>query len=102
MQPERADNGRNGIFINTGLPVQDLLITGSIFIRCCNGGLNIQGNLGIRDNRDREESMGMVAGVAEEPGNSQGDDVILQTQFACIAAIPDQASGVSAGAGNEV
>lgn len=44
----------------------------------------------------------MVAGVAEEPGNSQGDDVILQTQFACIAAIPDQASGVSAGAGNEV
>ncbi len=46
--------------------------------------------------------MGMVAGVTEDAGDPQGDDLIVQTQFPGITAIPDQTSGVSAGAGNEV
>lgn len=45
--------------------------------------------------------MGMVAGAAEDAGNLQRDDLIRQTQFPGITAIPDQASRVSAGAGNK-
>lgn len=44
----------------------------------------------------------MMAGVTEDAGNLQRDDLILQTQFPGITAIPDKAPGVPTGAGNEV
>jgi len=50
MQPEGTDNGGNGIFVNTGLGVQDILITGGVLVRLCNGDLDFQRDLGIRDN----------------------------------------------------
>lgn len=46
--------------------------------------------------------MGMMAGVTEDAGDLQRDDLILQTQFPGITAIPDEAPDVPAGAGNEV
>ncbi len=102
MPPEGTDNGRNGIFVNTGLRAQDFLIARAISVSFCNGGVDFQRNLGIRDNRTQKECMGMAAGVAENAGNPQRDDLIVQTQLPGITAIPDQASGVPAGAGNEV
>lgn len=44
----------------------------------------------------------MVAGIAEDAGDLQRDDLILQTQLPSITAIPDEASSMPAGAGNEV
>lgn len=46
--------------------------------------------------------MGMMAGVTEDSGDLERDDLIRQTQFPGITAIPDEAPGVPAGAGNEV
>ena len=102
MQPEGTDNGGNGIFINTGLGVQDFLIAGAVLVRFCNGSMELQRNLGIRDNGAQEERMGVVAGIAEDTGNLQRDDLILQTQLPRITAIPDEASSMPAGAGDEV
>jgi len=77
MQPEGTDNGGNGIFVNTGLGVQDFLIAGAVLVRLCNGGVDFQRDLGIRDNGTEEECMGMMAGGAEDAGNLQRDDLIL-------------------------
>lgn len=51
MPAERADNGGDGIFVNTGLLVQDFFITGMLLIGFRNRSLNFQGDLGIRDHR---------------------------------------------------
>ena len=69
MQPERTDNGGNGIFVNAGLRAEDFLIAGAVFVRFCNGGVDFQGDLGIRDNGTQKKRMGMVAGVAEDAGD---------------------------------
>lgn len=60
MQPEGTDYGRNGIFINAGLGVQDFLIAGAVLVRFRNGCMDFEGNLGVRDNGVKEESMGMA------------------------------------------
>ncbi len=102
MPPEGTDNRGNGIFVNTGLRAEDFLIAGAVFIRLCNGGMDFQRDLGIRDNRTQKERMGMVAGAAEDACNPERDNLIFQTQFPGITAIPDQTSGVPTSAGNEV
>lgn len=97
-----ADNGRNGIFIKKGLCSENLPVTGFVFIALCNGSLYRKGDLRIRDNGRKKERVGMSAGTAENPGNSEKNDLISHPDSAGVSAVPDQGTGMSTGAGDLV
>ena len=69
MAAEGTDDGGDGVFIDTGLLLKDLPVTGRFLITPGNGRLHFQGDLGVRDDRGKEERMGMMAGAAEDPGD---------------------------------
>lgn len=95
----RADDGRNGIFIKELLRIKNGVVPTLCFIALDDSSLNLERDLRIRDNGRKKESMGMSAGVTENPGNAKGDNPVCQPDIACITAVPNQASGAAAGTG---
>lgn len=45
--------------------------------------------------------MGTSAVPAADPCDTQGKDAVLKDDFPCITAVPDEATGVAAGTGDE-
>lgn len=97
--PVRAYDGGNGIFIKELLRIKDGAVAGLRFVALDESSLDLERNLRIRDNGRKKEGMGMSAGVAENTGNAKGDNLFWQPDFACITAVPNQASGAAAGTG---
>ena len=69
--PVRAEDGGDGVLIDERLAGEDLPVSGPIFISQGNGGLDREGDLGIRDDLGKEDGMGMAAGVTKDPGDPE-------------------------------
>lgn len=100
--PVRTKDGGNGIFIKERLAGKDIPVSGSIFITPCNGNLDRERDLGIRDDLREQDGMGMAAGVTEDPGDPEYEDRIPLPELAGIATVPDEAAGMAAGTGNQI
>lgn len=99
VMPVRAYDGRNGILVNQGLAGEDVPVSGTVLITLYNGGLDRQGNLGIRDDRRKHECVGMAAGLTEDPGDPEQKDGISLSNLAGIPSIPDKTAEMAAGTG---
>ena len=99
--PVRAEDGGDGVLIDERLAGEDLPVSGGVFISQGNGGLDREGDLGIRDDLGKEDGMGMAAGVTKDPGDPEQEDRIPLSDLAGIASIPDKAAGMSAGTGEQ-
>ena len=67
--PVRAQDGGNGILIDERLTGEDIPVSGTVFIRQDNGGLDRERDLGIRYDLGKQDGMGMATGVTEDPGD---------------------------------
>lgn len=101
MMPVRTYDGRNGILIDESLAGEDILVSGTVLIRPDNEGLDMQGYLGIRDDRRRQESVRMAAGLAKDSCNPELEDRILLSKLARIASVPDKTAKMAAGTGKK-
>ena len=101
MMPIRAYDGRNGILIDQRLTGEDIPVPGTIFISLYNGGLDRQRYLGIRNDRRKQERVGMAAGLAEDPGNPEDKEGIPLSDFPEITSVPDKTSEMAAGTGKQ-
>ena len=99
--PVRTKDGGNGVLIEERLAGKDIPVPGSVFITSCNGNLDRERDLGIRDDLGKQDGMGMAAGVAEDPGDPEYEDRILLPEFAGIATVPNEAAGMAAGTGKQ-
>lgn len=102
VMPVRADHRRDGIFIDKRLGDKDLAVTGFLFIAAGNGSVDRKRDLGIRDNGRKKKRVGMPTGIAENPCNTDKDDLVGHPDSAGVSTVPDQGTGVSAGAGDLV
>lgn len=97
----RTEDGGNGIFINERMSSEDMPVTGSILITLGNRSLDRERDLGIRYNGRKEQSMGMAAGLTEDPCYAEKKDRIPLSKPAGITSVPDEASEMAAGTGKE-
>ena len=60
-----------------------------------------EGNLRVRDDGRKKESVGTSTVAAANPCDTQGKGAVHQDDFTGIAAIPHEAAGMAAGTGDE-
>ena len=69
-----------------------------VFIRRNYGGMIGQGNLGVRDDRGKEEGMGSIAESTPYPADGKGDFPQGRLHAAGMVSVADKAAAVAAGA----
>lgn len=99
--PVRAYDGRDRILIDQGMFGKELLVAGTILIALYNRGLDRKRDLGIGDDRRKQECVGMAAGLAQDPCDPEQEGRIPLSELPGITSIPDQAAEMAAGTGKQ-
>lgn len=89
------------VFVKVGLSAEYRTEGFPIFTAPGNRNMDGEGDLRVRDDGRKKEGMGTSAVVAADPCDPQGQDPVLKNDFPGITAMPDEASGVAAGTGDE-
>lgn len=72
-----------------------------VFTASSNRSMDGEGNLRVRDDGRKKESVGTSTVAAANPCDTQGKGAVHQDDFRGIAAIPHEAAGMAAGTGDE-
>ena len=89
------------VFVKEGLSAGYRTEGSPVFAAPGNRNMDGEGDLLVRDDGRKKDCMGTSAVPAADPCDTQGKYTVLKDDFPGITAMPDEASGVAAGTGNE-
>ena len=97
----RTGQGRDVVFVKVGLSAEYRTEGFPVFTAPCDRNMDREGDLRVRDDGRKKDCMSTSAVPAADPCDTQGKDAVLKDDFPGITAMPDEASGVAAGTGDE-
>lgn len=78
---------------------EDIPVSRTVFISLSDESLDMEGDLGIGDDRRKQGCVRMSAGPAEDPCDPEQEGRISLPESAGITTIPDKAAEMAAGTG---